>query len=78
MPGYTAFYQGTQASKKAEEPICLNRWIDSKMGFEFPVMFERTRIVVRLYEIMNMGRVKSRFVLDKSKENGLTDAFENN
>ena len=55
LSGYTSFYKNlneTDYPKDAEMPVCLERWIQSKLSFTFPVLFERSRIIVRLYEVI--------------------------
>ena len=53
--GYISFYKDVNESdypKDAEIPVCLEKWIQSKLSFTFPVLFERSRIIVRLYEVI--------------------------
>jgi hypothetical protein len=55
LSGYTSFYKDLNEAdfpKDADIPVCLDKWIQSKLSFTFPVLFERSRIIVRLFEVI--------------------------
>lgn len=46
---YLAYYKDKESSMQ----ICLTRWINSNSSINYPLIFEKSRVVVRLYEVLN-------------------------